>query len=289
MRRFWCVGFLFFKKTSVFQLFEFFSFVLSKNIVLLSFKQEGCFFCSFSVGSFFVSPSVSDLVAKNSIRSSWFQHPYAGMSLGFARTHRSSDAYVRCLLCRCDLKVGSRGISTFLEHCCGVIHHRLDCLVGSRRGLFLRRRTGAVMSATEAADMGEELRGLSVPEVELCPAFSVREVFSVEARGGSIWDSGVCELPDNERSLKLFLCFVVDSLYRGGDVTALTHLWDSVATTDVGYQSLLSGGCRKEDVIVSICYMYCMCCMWIYMSCGGLYCYILSMLVYRVFDFGMFF
>ena len=77
------------------------------------------------------------------------------MFLGFARTHRSSDAYVRCLLCRCDLKVGSRGISTFLEHCRGVIHHRLDCLVRSRRGLSLRRRTGAVMSAVEAADMGE--------------------------------------------------------------------------------------------------------------------------------------
>ena len=57
---------------------------------------------------------------------------------------------------------------TFLEHCRGVIHHRLDCLVRSRRGLSLQRRTGAVMSATEAADMGEELRGLFVPEVELC-------------------------------------------------------------------------------------------------------------------------
>ena len=187
------------------------------------------------------------------------------MFLGFARTHRSSDAYVRCLLCRCDLKVGSRGISTFLEHCRGVIHHRLDCLVRSRRGLFLRRRTGAVMSAAEAGDMGEELRGLAVPDVELCPAFSVREVFSVEARGGSIWDSGVSEVPDNARSLRFFLCFVVDALYRGGDVTALTHLWDSVAMTDVGYQSLLSGDSRKKDVIVSACYMFFMCYMWIYM------------------------
>ena len=181
------------------------------------------------------------------------------MFLGFARTHRSSDAYVRCLLCRCDLKVGSRGISTFLEHCRGVIHHRLDCLVRSRRGFFLRRRTGAVMSAADAADMGEELRGLAVPEVELCPAFSVRDVFSVEARGGSIWDSGVPEVPDNARSLRFFLCFVIDALYRGGDVAAFTHLWDSVAMTDVGYQSLLGGGSRKEDVIVSACYMFFMC------------------------------
>ena len=57
----------------------------------------------------------------------------------------------------------------------------------SLHGLFLRRRTGADMSATEAADMEEELRVLFMPDVEVCPAFSVREVFAVEARGGSIW------------------------------------------------------------------------------------------------------
>ena len=113
------------------------------------------------------------------------------MSLGFARDHRSSDAYVRCLRCRSDLKVGSRGISTYLEHCRGVIHHKLDCLVRSRRGLFLRRRTGAVMSATGAADLEEELRGLSLPDVKVWSSFSVREVFAVEARDDSIWDLGV--------------------------------------------------------------------------------------------------
>ena len=120
------------------------------------------------------SHQVSVLVAKNSVSSSWYQHEYAGMSLGFARDHNSSEAYVRCLLCKCDLKVGSRGISTYLEHCRGVIHHKLDCLVRSRRGLVLRRRTGALMSAAEAAVMEEELRGLSLPEVEVCPPFSVR-------------------------------------------------------------------------------------------------------------------
>ena len=188
------------------------------------------------------------------------------MSLGFARDHKSSEAYVRCLLCKCDLKVGSRGISTYLEHCRGVIHHKLDCLVRSRRGLVLRRRTGALMSAAEAAVMEEELRGLSLPEVEVCPSFSVREVFAVEARGESIWDSGVPEVPDNERSLRLFVCFVLDALYRGDDVTSLTQLWDSVATTDVSYQSLLSGGCQK-DVVVRIFYMCCMS----YMFCFSLY------------------
>ena len=232
---------------------------LSENIVFSSFYASGERGLAARARGFIVLSSNFVLVARNSIRASWFQHPYAGMSLGFARTHRSSDAYVRCLLCRSDLKVGSRGLSTFLEHCRGVVHHKLDCVVRSRRGLFLRRRTGAMMSAVEAADMEEEIRGLSVPDVEVCPAFSVQEVFAAEARGGSIWDSGVLEVPDSERSLRLFLCFVVDALYRGGDVTSVTDLWDSVATTDASYGSLFGGVCRKEDVIVSICYMKYMC------------------------------
>ena len=73
-------------------------------------------------------------------------------------------------------------------------------------------------------------------------------------------------MPDNERSLRLFVCFVLDALYRGDDVTSLTQLWDSVATTDVSYQSLLSGGCQK-DVVVRIFYMCCMS----YMFCFSLY------------------
>ena len=207
------------------------------------------------LSSFIVYPSEFVLVALNSIRATWFQHPYAGISLGFAREHCSSDAYVRCLLCRRDLKVGSRGISTYLEHCRGVIHHRLGCLVRLRRGMLLRRPTGAVMGVLEAARMVEELRGLSVPDVEVCPALSVPDVFRIESGGGSIWSSTVQEVPDTERSLRMFLCVVVDALYRGGDVTGLTDLWDSLSTTDVSYRSLFGGGCRKEDVVVIICFM----------------------------------
>ena len=179
-------------------------------------------------------------MALNSIKATWFLHPYAGISLGFAREHQSSDAYVRCLLCRCDLKVSSRG----------VIHHKLDCLVRLRRGLLLRRPTGAVMRVAEAAQMVEELRGLSLPDVEVCPSLSVQDVFRIESGGGSIWSSTMQEVPDTERSLRMFLCVVVDALYRGGDVTDLTSLWDSLATTDVSYRSLFGGGCRKEVVVV---------------------------------------
>ena len=90
--------------------------------------------------------------------------------------------------------------------------------------MLLRRPTGAVMGVLEAAQMVEELRGLSVPDVEVCPALSVPDVFQIESGGGSIWSSTVQEVPDTERSLRMFLCVVVDARYRGGDVTGLTDL-----------------------------------------------------------------
>ena len=124
-----------------------------------------------------------------------------------------------------------------------------------RRGLLLRRPTGAVMRVAEATQTGEELRGLSVPDLEVCPALSVQDVFRIESEGGSIWSSTLLEVPDTERSLRMFLCVVAVALYRGGDVTGLTNLWDSLSTTDVSYGSLLGGGCRKEDVVVSIGFM----------------------------------
>ena len=124
-----------------------------------------------------------------------------------------------------------------------------------RRGLLLRRPTGAVMGVVEAAQMVEELRGLSVPDVEVCPSLSVQDVFRIESGGGSIWSSTLKEVLDTERSLRMFLCVVVDALYRGGDVTGLTDLWDFLSTTDVSYRSLFGGGCRQEDVVVIICFM----------------------------------
>ena len=68
-------------------------------------------------------------------------------SLGYAKCHHS---YVRCLLSEQDVKIASRGITTFLEHRRGIRHHRLDCLIRLRRGLALRRRDGTFMSESES-------------------------------------------------------------------------------------------------------------------------------------------
>ena len=43
-----------------------------------------------------------------------------------------------------------------------------------------------VLCLHRSETLGKVSQGLTLPEIEVSPAFSVREVFAVEARGGSI-------------------------------------------------------------------------------------------------------
>ena len=124
---------------------------------------------------------------KKILKSSWFDHAYCGLALGYAKDHLTRDSYVRCLLCKQDVRVASRGITTFFEHCRGVTHHRLDCLTRVRRGLSLRRRDGTLMSEAESAAFVATMAGESVPQVEVCPDTSVLEALRIEAEGSSVW------------------------------------------------------------------------------------------------------
>ena len=107
------------------------------------------------------------LVGRKIIRSVWFEHAYCGVALGFAKEHQTRECYVRCLLCKQDVKIASRGITTFWEHCRGFRHHRIDCLIRLRRGLPLRKRDGTLMSVTESDRCVANLAGEMVPVVEV--------------------------------------------------------------------------------------------------------------------------
>ena len=97
------------------------------------------------------------------IKYGWFDHDYCGLALGYARNHQSRLSYVRCLICKRDIKVSSRGITTFLEHCLGLRHHRLGCIVRLYLGSALRRRDGTLMTM-EVKPWGEDSQDDNWPE-----------------------------------------------------------------------------------------------------------------------------
>ena len=193
------------------------------------------------------------LSGKKILKAGWFTHPYCGLALGYAKDHQTRASYVRCLVCKQDVKIASRGITTFWEHCRGIRHHRLDCLVRIRRGLALRKRDGTLMSSVEADLCVANLAGEAVPTVESCPNLSVVEVLQAEAAGRPVWDSeqnaqdGV-----QTESVRLFICLVVDAMYRDCDFTSVQHLWDLMVAANPQHFALFGAACREADVLVSI-------------------------------------
>ena len=82
------------------------------------------------------------------LKEAWFGHFFCGPSLGFAKEHRTSDNYVSCLLCRKDIKIGSRGLSTYAEHHGGSKHYRLDWLYRIQKSLPLCSRDGTLLEGS---------------------------------------------------------------------------------------------------------------------------------------------
>ena len=184
------------------------------------------------------------------IKSWWFSHEYCGLALGYARSHQSRLSFVRCLLCKRDINVGSRGITTFMEHCRGLRHHRLDCLIRLFRDLPLRRRDGSLMSNEESVECRSSLGGAMVPFIETCPSFSVLEVFELEAAGRPVWGDEEEEDLLCEKTVHLFVCLVIDAIYRGCQFASVTSLWEVMVASEPQHASLFGVTCEVNDVMV---------------------------------------
>ena len=186
------------------------------------------------------------LLGRNIIRSVWFEHAYCGLALGFAKEHRTRESYVRRLLCKQDAKIASRGITTFWEHCRGFRHHRLNCLIRLRR-----KRDGTLMSVTESDRCVANLAGEMVPVVEVCPNMSVVEVLQAELNGRSVWgESQSIDGVVQTESVRLFVCLVVDAIYRDCNFTSIQHLWDLMVASNSQHSVLFGSACRDSDVLV---------------------------------------
>ena len=60
------------------------------------------------------------------LKPSYFVSSVVGTFVGFPRNKRVIDGYARCLLCRADLSIAGRGISSLWDHWKGVEHTRLE-------------------------------------------------------------------------------------------------------------------------------------------------------------------
>ena len=144
-----------------------------------------------------------------------------------------------------------------MEHCRGVQHHRLDCLVRLRRGLALRDRDGNLMAVSDSAAQSALLEGVTVSVVERCPDVTPAEVFQMELAGKPVWeDLEQDESEGQERTVRLFLCLVIDALYRDCDLLSVCGLWELIVATDAQHLTMFGRRCRLDDILVTIFLFY---------------------------------
>ena len=60
------------------------------------------------------------------LKPSYFVSGVVGTFVGFPRHKRFINGYARCLLCRADLSIAGRGLSSLWDHWKGVEHTRLE-------------------------------------------------------------------------------------------------------------------------------------------------------------------
>ena len=60
------------------------------------------------------------------LKPSYFVSGVVGTFVGFPRNKRVIDGYARCMLCRADLSIAGRGLSSLWDHWKGVEHTRLE-------------------------------------------------------------------------------------------------------------------------------------------------------------------
>ena len=186
----------------------------------------------------FIKISFVLFVGQKMIKPGWFEHDHCGLALGYARNLQSRMSYVRCLICKRDIKVASRGITTFKEHCRRLRHHRLDCIVRLYRGLPLRRRDGTLMTTDESDECRTNLGGASGPYVETCPSLSVIEVFDLEGAGRPVWGKEQDDDAWPERTVHLFVCLVLDAIYRDCQFSSVTNLWEVLVASEAQHAFL---------------------------------------------------
>ena len=186
------------------------------------------------------------------MKSSWFSHPLYGSALGFAKENSALEGYVRCLLCCRDIKVASRGITTFGEHCRSERHHKLDCQWRMQRGLRLRTRSGSLMPDDEEKMQKELLAGLSVPEFEKCPDFTAMEVLSMEAAGSSVWNQVSRVGEGDVVSSRTFVCLLIDAVHRDGSSDSVASMWESLVSLNDKLIGLMGSTCTAVLVEVSM-------------------------------------
>ena len=116
----------------------------------------------------------------------------------------------------------------------------------------LLKQDGTLMTHEEVDECQGQLEGVAVPQIERCPDFTVTEVLRLEHDDRAVWDDSQPGDNGRKRAIRLFVCLVLDAIYRDCHFSSVAHLWDVMVASDRQYSSLYGEGCRVSDALVTM-------------------------------------
>ena len=104
----------------------------------------------------------------------------------------------------------------------------------------------------EAEEWRASHEGAHVPVSDVCPNYTVAEVFALDRDGKAIWDDSILSDDHDDKRVRLFVCLVVDAFYRNCTLSAVPALWELMVAADLSTSSLFGQTCHDGDVLVTM-------------------------------------
>ena len=114
------------------------------------------------------------------------------------------------------------------------------------------KQDGTLMTDEDVNECQGQLEVVAVPQIERCPDFTVTEVLRLEHDDRPVWDNSQPKDNGRERTIRFFVCLVIDEIYRDCHFSNVAHLWDVMVASDWQYSSLYGEGCRVRDALVTM-------------------------------------
>ena len=165
------------------------------------------------------------------LKPSYFVSGVVGTFVGFPRHKRVVDGYARCLLCKVDLSIAGRGLSSLWEHWRGVEHTRVEQKYRIMMQMPLLDKACRPVSAEEDRRIRRERMSEPPVFLESELSLSVDERVVIEEAEAA---AGGRPVLGGESTSFLWLCQFVSSFCSTstyGDVMQMMESWrDSMDT-----------------------------------------------------------
>ena len=209
-----------------------------------------------SVLEFFFSVSARIRV----LQPHYFSQGVVSLWVGFPRNHRTCDGFARCRLCRMDLLIAKRGLSTLHEHWKTEEHQLREIKLRLQLDMPLLNKSCKPVSPAEGRRQRQLVEGSGPVHLESSFALNVQDVIEAERQAETADEAPVVTVTQRQAD-KLWLCQLVDGLIGSTDFRCVLRGLDNLTANFLQSEEVRS---IKADVEIVQVIISCFNCLFLY-------------------------